>query len=57
MNFKNKQVKNIFFLKSILNQVSVIALPEQQLLRQLSQNAIILVPGHDFFSDECANFL
>ena len=37
---KHKQAKKIY-LKSKLNQVSVIALPDSQFLRQVSENAIL----------------
>ena len=38
---KTKTSKNIFYLKIKLNQVSAIALPDWQLLRQASENAIL----------------
>ena len=41
MNLKNKQAKNIFYLKSKLNQVFVLALPDWQLLCQVLENAIL----------------
>ena len=41
MNIKKKQAKNIFHLKSKLNQVSVLALADWQLLCQLSENAVL----------------
>ena len=40
INFKNKQAKAFFFLYK-LSQVSVIALPDYQLLRQVLENAIL----------------
>ena len=36
-----KQAKNIFYFESKLNQVSVTALPDWQLLRLVSENAIL----------------
>ena len=41
INFKNKQPKNTFYIKSDLNPVSFIALRDSQLLRQISENAIL----------------
>ena len=41
MNSKNKQAENTFYLKNKLNQISVLALPEWQLLCQVSENAIL----------------
>ena len=38
---KNKQAKNIFYLKSKLNQVSVLALLNWQMLCHVSENAIL----------------
>ena len=37
INFKNQQIKNILYLKSKLNQISLIALTDWQLLRQVSK--------------------
>ena len=52
---KNKQDKNIFYLKSKLNQVSVLALPECQLLCQVSENAILHTIVHWYF-ENCSIF-
>ena len=38
---KNKQVKNTFYLKSKLNQVSILDLPDWQLLCKVSENATL----------------
>ena len=40
-NQLKKQAKNIFYLKSKLNQVHVLALPGWVLLCQVSENAIL----------------
>ena len=52
---KNKQDKNIFYLKSKLNQVSVLALPECQLLGQVSENAILHTIVYWYF-ENCSIF-
>ena len=40
---KQTRKQNIYYLKIKLNQVSVIALPGWELLRQVSENAILPV--------------
>ena len=52
---KNKQDKNIFYLKSKLNQASVLALPECQLLCQVSENAIMHTIVYWYF-ENCSIF-
>ena len=39
--YKNKQAKNIFSLKSKFSQVSVVALPDWQLLHQVLENEVL----------------
>ena len=41
MNLKNKQAKNIFYFKSELNQVFILAFPDWQLLCQVSESATL----------------